>query len=294
MEKGRRCQLSTPTPGCCLLLDQTELHVRTEESPGKLKKRKTRAIDRLHNEHSLSTANSLRLCAWFWRDNHNSRFEQATKMSKSTFSRSLAVPSLSRHLCPGVCSKVATRLFSGQELSALRRDASFRRQIEEGLVMEVDPSTTATTGGARGRGFGPKGDPVAGGLKDRDPRDWSEVSWKSVCLARQEKERRACHAKEGTKDAPSNVDSENSQAKVSGTGTSARGAGREGAEEAKAGGRGRSLQETESSSMRQHARKREDEFLAGGAQNFYKPVRVCGSCFRVSGLMIVSFCWAEF
>ena len=84
-------------------------------------------------------------------------------------------------------------MFSGQELSALRRDASFRRQIEEGLVMEVDPSTPAMTEGARGRCFGPKGDPVAGGLKDRDPRDWSEVSWKSVSLARQEKELSLIH-----------------------------------------------------------------------------------------------------
>ncbi|CAM9555819.1 unnamed protein product [Scytosiphon promiscuus] len=49
--------------------------------------------------------------------------------------------------------------------------------------------------------------------------------------------------------------------------------------------RSRSLQETESSVMRQHARKREEEFLARGAQNFYKPVRVCGSCFRVYALL---------
>eukprot|EP00752_Nemacystus_decipiens_P011149 g9905.t1 len=181
---------------------------------------------------------------------------------------------------------VATRLFSGQELSALRRDASFRRQIEEGLVMEVDPSTPAMTGGARGRGFGRKGDPVAGGLKDRDPRDWSEVSWKSVCLARQEKERRACHTKGEKNDAPFSVGAEKSQAKDAGVATSALGASREGvAGEARAGGRGRLLQETESSSMRQHARKREDELLAGGAQNFYKPVRVCGSCFRVYALL---------
>ena len=39
--------------------------------------------------------------------------------------------------------------------------------------------------------------------------------------------------------------------------------------------------------MRQHARKREDEFLAGGAQNFYKTVRVCGSCFRVSRFLFL-------
>lgn len=146
--------------------------------------------------------------------------------------------------------------------------------------MEVDPATPAATGEPRRCGFGPKGDPVAGGLKDRDPRDWSEVSWKSICLARKEKERRACHANEEKKDAPSTLDIEKSQTIDAGAENGAGGAGRGGAE-AKSG-RGRSLRETESSSMRQHARKREDEFLAGGAQNFYKLVRVCGSCFRVS------------
>ena len=145
--------------------------------------------------------------------------------------------------------------------------------------MEVNPSTPATTGGARSRGIGPKGDPVAGGLRDRDPREWSEVSWKSISLARKEKERRACHANE-KKDASSKLDPEKSQAKDAGAGNSTDGAGGFGKE--RKAGRGRSLQETESSSMRQHARKREDGFLEGGAQNFYKPVRVCGSCFRVS------------
>ena len=106
--------------------------------------------------------------------------------------------------------------------------------------MEVDPLASATTGGARGRGFGPKGDPVAGGLKDRDPTDWSEVSWKSVCLARQEKERRACHGNE-KEDAPSDFDPENSQGKDAGAGHSTRGAGREGAEAAKARGGGRTF-----------------------------------------------------
>lgn len=160
--------------------------------------------------------------------------------------------------------------------------------------MEVDPSTSATTssttssttsamaGGARGRGGGSKGDPVAGGLKDRDPRDWSEVSWKSVCLARKEKELRACHAIEKKEDTLPSVDSEEKPRAIdAGAGKIADGTVRGGAE-TKAATKGRSLQETESSSMRQHARKREDEFLAGGAQNFYKPVRVCGSCFRVS------------
>lgn len=146
--------------------------------------------------------------------------------------------------------------------------------------MEVGPSaSTTTTGGARGRGFGSKGDPVAGGLKDRDPRAWSEVSWKSVSLARKEKERRACHARGDNRDTPFNIDSsEEAPTKGAEEGKSADGAG---VAEAKAGRR-RPLQETESSSMRQHARKREDELLAGGAQNFYKIVRVCGSCFRVS------------
>lgn len=155
--------------------------------------------------------------------------------------------------------------------------------------MEVDPSTPAAPagGGARGRGGGAKGDPVAGGLKDRDPRDWSEVSWKSVSLARKEKERRVCHVEEEKKDTPSSLGAEKSQTKDAGAGKSADGAGRSGAE-AKAR-RGRSLQETEASFMRQHARKREDEFLMGGAQNFYKSVRVCGSCFRVSGLCLC--CW---
>ena len=199
-----------------------------------------------------------------------------------------------------VMTKVATRLFSGQELSALRRDASFRRQIEEGLVMEVKPSTPTLTTGARatarqnegmdGRGGaagggsgggsgGPKGDPIAGGLKDRNPREWSEVSWKSVSLARKERDRRACNGKEG-QGAPSLLDSGESKKKDVGTGKGAADRTVGGGAEAKEG-RKRSLQETESSAMRQHARKREDEFIAGGAQNFYKPVRVCGSCFRV-------------
>lgn len=203
-----------------------------------------------------------------------------------------------------VVPKVATRLFSGQELSALRRDASFRRQMEEGLVMEVqrlNPSATtgghaggqhegvegrggtATgggSGGGGGGGGGPKGDPIAGGLKDRNPTEWSEVSWKSISLARKERDRRACGGAHG-KGAPTLLDSGGSQKEDIGAGKGAdctvNGGG--GAKE----GRKRSLQETESSAMRQHARKREEEFLAGGAQNFYKPVRVCGSCFRVRG-----------
>ncbi|CBN77180.1 Response receiver [Ectocarpus siliculosus] len=202
-------------------------------------------------------------------------------------------------------TEVATRLFSGQELSALRRDASFRRQIEEGLVMEVKTpsSTTAGAGGGEGgqhagggasapgrhcgAGGGPKGDPVAGGLKDRDPTAWSEVSWKSISLARRGRENRAGSAKED-KEGLSLLDSGETQNKF---GTVGKGGVGEGADGSSGSGEGqkdtrrRSLQETESSTMRQHARKREDEFLAGGAQNFYKPVRVCGSCFRVYALL---------
>lgn len=199
---------------------------------------------------------------------------------------------------PSGLLQVATRLFSGQELSALRRDASFRRQVEEGLVMEVGPSTATTTAGGHGGGRqheglggvagaegreggggGPKGDPVAGGLKDRDPRRWSEVSWKSVSLARKEKERRERNARE-EKEALCVLEPGESDKKCVGvrkTTDSAGGGGTEAKER-----RRRSLQETEASTMRQHARKREDDFIAGGAQNFYKPVRVCDSCFRVS------------
>lgn len=144
------------------------------------------------------------------------------------------------------------------------------------------------TGGGEGResgggvgagGGGPKGDPVAGGLKDRDPRNWSEVSWKSISLARKEKEHRERNAKE-EKEALCLLEPGQSQKKDAGERKTADSAGGGGAEVKER--RRRPLQETESSTMRQHARKREDDFIAGGAQNFYKPVRVCGSCFRVS------------
>lgn len=169
--------------------------------------------------------------------------------------------------------------------------------------MEVGPSTSTATvggrgggrqhegsggrGGAEGReggggGGGPRGDPVAGGLKDRDPRDWSEVSWKSISLARKEKEHRERSAK-AEKEALCLLEPGESHKNDVGVRRTADCAGG-GGEEAKERRR-RSLQETESSTMRQHARKREDDFIAGGAQNFYKPVRVCGSCFRVSELL---------
>lgn len=134
-----------------------------------------------------------------------------------------------------------------------------------------------------GAGGGPKGDPVAGGLKDRNPTAWSEVSWKSINLARRGRENLAGKDKEGL----SLLDSGETQNKQGTVGKSRVGKGADGSSgsgEGQKDTRRRSLQETESSTMRQHARKREEEFLAGGAQNFYKPVRVCGSCFRVSEL----------
>lgn len=208
---------------------------------------------------------------------------------------------------------MATRLFSGQELSALRRDASFRRQIAEGLVMEVEPSAanlaswagggktaghqgSQTTGSevekekdGRGAG-GAKGDPIAGGLKDRDPKNWSEISWKSVCLARKESERRGRGITEEPGTSTILGDIVSPQKGVTpvlqgegGIGTNG------GVREAQGKGKSRVLQETEASAMRQHARKREDNFIAGGAQNFYKPVRVCASCFRVCRLHCVFY-----
>lgn len=211
--------------------------------------------------------------------------------------------------------QVASRLFSGQELFVLRRDASFRRQIKEGLVMEVEPFANTTDGGAkhgnspiapgsttieeescRRGGAGVKGDPVAGGLRDRNPRDWSEVSWKSISLARRESDQRGHqHHQEGgalVSQAPGaaslQINSSNS-ARDRGSdraddGVDVSGGGRAGTDKSK-GARDRAQQETEASAMRQHARKREDDFVAGGSQNFYKPVRVCGSCFRVSVLV---------
>ncbi len=165
--------------------------------------------------------------------------------------------------------------------------------------MEVQPSNpSATTGlraagcqhegvdggtavGGSGGGGRPKGDPIAGGPKDRNPREWSEVSWKSISLARRGRDRRAYGGSQGKGAPPLLASGVSQKMDIGGPGkgvdgtVSGRGDG--------TGGRKRSLQETESSAMRQHARKREEEFLAGGAQNFYKPVRVCGSCFRVRG-----------
>lgn len=164
--------------------------------------------------------------------------------------------------------------------------------------MEAETSTTTNTGGGRegagrrtggggpterresgGGGRASKRDPVVGGLRERDPVDWHEVSWKSVSLAKQEQGHRKSRAK-GETQAVCLVGNGDPKKDGGGAGVSAddTDGGGEGAKERKS----RSLQETESSTMRQHARKREEEFLARGAQNFYKPVRVCGSCFRVS------------
>ena len=214
--------------------------------------------------------------------------------------------------------KVASRLFSGQELSALRRDASFRRQVEDGLVTKVEPSTamkadgggmggharggggmqeTSTSGPTGAGGIGsnrPKRDPIAGGLKDRDPRKWSEVSLKSVSLARKERDRRKSSFKEEAAiglagSAPGMLKANRSTSDIprrDGDKIGASGMGGESGGGGRNSGVSRMLQETEASTMRTHARKREDEVVAGGAQNFYKPVRVCESCFRVSALSL--------
>lgn len=167
--------------------------------------------------------------------------------------------------------------------------------------MEVKPRPATTTrkaaGGAEGvrqenlavgpagagGGVGRKGDPISGGLKDRDPRSWSEVLWKSVCLARQERDRGGRNNKNkreptiqlGAEQEEVALNVQHSGIRNDAGGVDGGGGARE--------GMSRTLQETEASSMTQHARRREDEFLAGGAQNYYSLVRVCGSCFRVSG-----------
>ncbi|CAM9193873.1 unnamed protein product, partial [Choristocarpus tenellus] len=178
--------------------------------------------------------------------------------------------------------EVAIRLFSAQELSALRRDAQFRRQIDEGLVMEVEVpkgSELLPLQSAHGTGI----DPIAGGLKDRDGKEWAEVILRSILLARQERKRVEA-AGGGVVPGPE------------------QGLQREGAhsdiiveQEQGVGGAmsalpingsiSRVLQETEASLMRQHARKREDDLLAGGAQNYYTSVRVCSTCFQVYTLL---------
>lgn len=186
--------------------------------------------------------------------------------------------------------------------------------------MEVEPPTPSATAGAGetetaaspGRGRR-KLDPVAGGLKDRDPKNWFEVSWRSVSLARQEMVHRGRRKEDNGDSNPcgqcSTDDGSNgrgveggvqqrisfSEAPREGTGgltagvgggtgdTGGRGGGRE--KVGVVGDARRTFQETEASAMRQHARKREDQVLAGGAQNFYKSVRVCGACFRVSAAL---------
>lgn len=212
---------------------------------------------------------------------------------------------------------MASRLFSGQELSALRRDANFRRQVEDGLVTEVEaPLATRADGEGAVRGNGGGGgkqecpasgpigggggrlkrDPIAGGLRDRDPRNWFEVSMKSVSLARKE---RGSRKRGNFKEEPASGGAGSGmgvlQASRSMSDIPRQDGGRGGADGGEGSGGGRNLgasrmlQETEASAMRTHARKREDEVVVGGAQNFYKPVRVCGPCFRVSVLSLSLF-----
>ena len=209
---------------------------------------------------------------------------------------------------------MASRLFSGQELSTLRRDETFRRQIEEGLVIEVDSSTdkahkghggnpsnplptARTTGrGSRVKDDRQKGRDPTGRMKDRDPRVWCEVPWKSVVLARNEKNRRQLDRVEGD----GSPEAQDGAVQSRGNEVESKlplpeDRGRIGrhdhverdktrSEDGQEGLKDRNrwmLRETKTGFMRQHARKREDEILRGGAQNFYKPVRVCESCFRV-------------
>lgn len=155
---------------------------------------------------------------------------------------------------------------------------------KEGLVVREATATAAAAGG----GYGSKGDPIAGGLKDRDPKKWSEVSRKSVILARQERDSRGVAERQGTGGDTEAGELRENEAVPTKKGISGAGGGGQGtSDEGGAGvtvarqGGNRVMQATEASAMRQHARRREDEFLAGGAQNFYKTVRVCASCFRV-------------
>lgn len=202
--------------------------------------------------------------------------------------------------------KVATRLFSGQELSVLRRDASFRRQVEEGLVIEVEQHPVPDSGGgepatsSESRTRRRRGDPVAGGLKDRDPKDWCDVSWKSISLARNDmtgrREGGGQHATfpescsvaeerlrgEPTQPEQSSVSARDATEWSAGGGALVKGRDGDGAKGTDGWDRGLAFRETEASAMRQHARRREDFILAGGAQNFYTSVRVCHACFRVS------------
>ncbi|CAM9154605.1 unnamed protein product [Discosporangium mesarthrocarpum] len=194
--------------------------------------------------------------------------------------------------------EVAMRLFSAQELSTLRRDAQFRRQMEEGLVMEVEaplPGGESAPDLGKATGAGAQGslDPIAGGLKDRDTQHWAEVITRSILLARQERRGMGNHssaphpeiepqARGQGQGVGGDVDDEGGAGMGGGGGLkgSPGGGGRGGGRRPK-----RLLQETEASGMRQHARKREEDLLAGGAQNYYTPVRVCQTCFRVYALL---------
>lgn len=153
-----------------------------------------------------------------------------------------------------------------------------------------------------GKSCGQKNGHLSDCRNDWDPRDWCEVSWKSIILARKE---RGCRGRgheeyeKGYRESRADVAraQENDVSRgISGTGRGtdrhhslegvAKGWDEEGGHARPKDGRtSRMLMETEASSMRQHARKREDEVLRGGAQNFYKSVRVCESCFVVSSCM---------
>lgn len=153
-----------------------------------------------------------------------------------------------------------------------------------------------------GKSCGPQNGHLSDGGSDWDSRDWCEVSWKSIILARKE---RGCGGRGHEDDEKgyrkSRADGAQAQEKDvvpghsgAGGGTDhqhglekvAQGRGEEGSRSGREDGKtSRMLMETEASSMRQHVRKREDEVLKGGAQNFYKSVRVCESCFVVSSCM---------
>lgn len=177
---------------------------------------------------------------------------------------------------------------------------------DKGLQGE-HPANLPVAGSNRGpsvsdKSCGPKNGHLSEGGNDWDPRDWCEVSWKSIILARKE---RGCrgrgHEECGKEYQKCRADVARAQENDASQGLSGAGRGTDhqhglegvakswdeagGHAKPKDGTTSRMLMETEASSMRQHARKREDEVLRGGAQNFYKSVRVCESCFVVSSCM---------
>lgn len=182
-------------------------------------------------------------------------------------------------------AQVASRLFSAQELSALRRDATFRRQIDEGLVLEVEPihasSEQSSWVSLTRRRELREADPIAGGLRDRTAVKWAEVSWRSVSLARRERRltddsftpatsftfsEKQCLTEAANSSAERRMDEVVIDARI---------------DSPEHQGASCIARQTEASAMRQHARQREDKISAGGAQNFYKAVRVCDTCFQV-------------